>query len=97
MGFDESGDRGGLAKLESGPRDAEGLKEKFGSGGGIERLFSAAARPDVCGFSKGKSTADIGRRPVALENEAGAEDGMGRAGKTKGGFGSGPGMLMRAE
>lgn len=35
------------------------------------------------------STADCGRRPVALETDDGAEDDDGRIGKTNGGFGGG--------
>jgi hypothetical protein len=36
------------------------------------------------------SIADAGRRPVALEKDAGAEAGDARAGKTKDGSGRGP-------
>jgi len=85
------GDFGGTKNVVSTARgdgsDAPGLKENTGSAGDLSFGFSlsvATTNPDSCG-----STADRGRRPVARENDEGAEEDDGREGKTKGGFGGG--------
>lgn len=85
------GDLGGIKKAFSvaagDGKDAPGLKEKAGSTGDLCFDFS----PSVVMTSPGsrESTADRGRRPVARENDDGAEDEEGRAGNTNGGFGGG--------
>jgi hypothetical protein len=72
-----------------------GLNEKSGRAESLlwrEGPGNAAASPPKSNDLCGDSTADLGRRPVALESEEGAEDEDGRTGKTKGGFGSGVSM-----
>ena len=80
------GDRGGLTIPESGLTGPDGLNENTGKTAGVEPLLASilSAIPPI----ELPSTEELGRRPVALEIEAGAEDDgdLGpRAGKTKSG------------
>jgi hypothetical protein len=73
--------------LEPVAADVARLKLKFGNGAGVLPLPLGKSRMaddvSVC-----RLNADMGLRPVLLENDEGA-DAAGRAGKTNGGFGSG--------
>lgn len=100
MGIDRGesgadGDFGGIRNACSvaggGGKDAPGLKEKAGNAGDLELGFAASVAMTRTG--SWESTADLGRRPVARENDEGAEYDDGRAGKTNGGFGSGSVVL----
>lgn len=90
----ELGDCGGLAMPVPLWEDAAGLKLKLGRGGGRDRPDPfTLSRPNP-GATSCSSYADLGlRTPVALESDDGAEDAVGRAGKTNGGLGVGPELL----
>jgi hypothetical protein len=75
------GDGGGLSFCDP--------KEKGGSSG-VVCVLSPSAVVSVSVDLPVNSMADTGRRPVALENDDGAEAGDARAGNTKDGRGSGP-------
>jgi hypothetical protein len=76
------GDGGGLCFWDP--------KENGGSSG-VVCVLSPSAVVVSCSIDlPANSMADTGRRPVALENEDGADAGDARAGKTKDGSGSGP-------
>lgn len=67
--------------------DAPGLNEKAGRAGDLGlylSLSTVASKDGLC-----VSIADRGLLPVARENEEGADEEDGRAGKTNGGFGGG--------
>lgn len=85
-----AGDSGGLRNvLSDGEVDgsAPGLKEKEGSATGeAGRASFSTSLPKA---RSAVSIADRGRRPVARERDEGADEGEARAGKTKGGLGSG--------
>ena len=70
-------------------REAPGLNEKAGRFGDGETCFSSS--PLMLSAELRGSIADRGLLPVALENDEGAEEDDGRAGKTNGGFGGGRG------
>lgn len=67
------------------------MNEKAGNAGDLALGFAASVVITRAGSCE--STADLGLRPVALENDEGAEYEDGRAGKTNGGFGSGGAVL----
>lgn len=65
------GDIGGLTIPESGLTGPDGLKEKTGRAAGVEPLLASIL--SAIPILEPISTAETGRRPVALENEDGAE------------------------
>lgn len=86
----DPGDKGGVSTGSC----ATGvwLKEKLGRGGGPERgipILKSMFRS----LAPGSAFADFGRRPFARGNPDTADGGE-RAGKTKGGFGSGASVLI---
>ena len=89
--FGAEGDCGGLRNMFSSPgvegREAPGLNEKAGRAGDRGTGLSSSALAFAAALRG--SMAERGRLPVALENEEGAEEDEGRAGKTNGGFGGG--------
>lgn len=89
--FGAEGDCEGLRNMFSGPgvgdKEAPGLNENAGRFGDRETCCSSLAL--VFSAELRGSIADRGLLPVALENDEGAEEDDGRAGKTNGGFGGG--------
>jgi hypothetical protein len=67
--------------------EAPGLNENAGRFGDGDTCFSSSAL--MLSAELRGSIADRGLLPVALENDEGAEEDDGRAGKTNGGFGGG--------
>jgi hypothetical protein len=72
------------------------LNEKLGSGGGFDRPVSNVKSRPV-DESPSDSKDDLGRRPLERVEEVRAEEEDGRAGKTNGGFGSGPDGLETSD
>lgn len=85
----ESGDGGWVTRSGVSLTAGEGWKVKDGNAETLLRLPC----PDMELYDSEPvpaSYADSGLRPVDREYDAGAEEGSGRAGNTKGGFGRGP-------
>jgi hypothetical protein len=77
----------GPKELSLGSSVAPGLKLKSGSADGREGCLKGVEEESK--LDSRVPAVDLDRRPVALENEEGAEDGLVRAGNTNGGFGGG--------
>jgi len=80
-GLRSIGDRG------SDGKEAPGLK--LNAGRAIRPLGASKSSESRSNLGLGDSMADWGRLPVAREKDGGADEGDGRAGKLKGGFGGG--------
>jgi hypothetical protein len=89
--FGAEGDCRGLRNMFSragvAGTEAPGLNENAGRFGDGDTCFSSSAL--MLSAELRGSIADRGLLPVALENDEGAEEDDGRAGKTNGGFGGG--------
>lgn len=85
--FGEIGGLKSIGERGSGGREAPGLKLKAGRA--IRPPEYPKSSESRSNLGLGDSMADCGRLPLARDKEEGADEGDGRAGKLKGGFGGG--------
>lgn len=91
---DAPGESGGGFSFSAGSCAVEvWLNEKLGRGGGLARNVPPNLKSLFKLSAPGSACADCGRRPFVRENPEVADAGA-RAGKTKGGFGSGGSVLI---